>query len=119
MNTKKKAKSPTRTLTVPREQWDLPVAVHSDGTLVSLKDFTRTKAPALSFSQLSQDQQSELVAARIDQQAKFEVAMIGAGIVDKQRAIQEVRARTPVGRTLIEIEQRMINRMLNRAKQGE
>ena len=119
MATKKKAREPTRTLAVPKEQWGLPVSVTPDGCVVTLKAFVQAKMPALSFSQLSPSQQSELVAARIERQSEFELAMVGAGIVDKQRAIQEVRARTPVGQTLIEIEQRMISRMVKRASQRE
>jgi hypothetical protein len=114
---KKTAK--TKELPVPRDQWELPVSLNAQGELVSLKEFAEAKTAALSFGQLSPAQQSELVAARIERQPEFELAMVGPGLVDKERAIQEVRARTPVGRTLIEIEQRMIARMLKRAAQQE
>jgi hypothetical protein len=104
---------------VPKEQWELPVSIAADGHLVTLREAVKEKAAALSFGQLSLDQRAELVAKRIESQPEFEVAMVGPGLVDKERAIQEVRSQSPVGRTLMEIEQRMISRMMKRASEGE
>ncbi len=106
-----------RKLKVPTEQWALPVSMDTEGHFVSMRDTCAGKTAVLSFAQLSLNQQTELVARRIEQQPKFELSMIGAGVVSKERAIAEVRAQTPVGRTLIEIEQRMMARMMKRAKQ--
>jgi hypothetical protein len=117
MSTKKTTKGSPTPRKVPDEQWSLPVSIAPDGRFVTLQEFAEGAAAALSFGQLSPPQQSELVAARIERQPMFELAMVGAGIVDKERAVQEVRARTPVGKTLIEIEQRMIARMVKRANQ--
>ena len=103
-------------LTVPPEQWELPISLAPDGHWVTLKEVVENKTAALSFGQLSMEQQAELVAKRIESQPEFEMAMVGPGHVGKERAIQEVRAQSSVGRTLIEIEQRMIARMLNRAE---
>lgn len=113
---KKKTK---KQLKVPGEQWDLPVSLAPDGHWVSLKEAVENKTAAMSFSQLPAEKQADLVAKRIESQPEFEMAMVGAGKVGKEQAIQEVRAQSPVGRTLIEIEQRMISRMLNRALGGE
>ena len=109
----KKAKK--RKAGIPAEQWALPVSMDAEGQLVSLRDACAGKAAVLSFAQLSLDQQADLVAVRIEKQPKFELSMIGVGIVSKERAIAEVRARSPVGRTLIEIEQRMMARMMKQA----
>jgi hypothetical protein len=108
-----------KALPVPAEQWDLPVSLGADGHWLTLKQAVETKAAGLSFGQLSMEQQADLVAQRIENQPKFEMAMVGPGIVGKERAIQEVRAQSSVGRTLMEIEQRMISRMLKRASGGE
>ena len=113
----KKPKPASAKPPIPQEQWSLPVSVGPDGHLVTLKQMASERTAALSFGQLSPNQQSELVAARIEKQPKFELAMIGAGVVSKERAVQEVRARSPVGRTLIEIEQLMISHMIERATQ--
>ena len=113
-----KKKSAKKAPTVPREQWELPVSMGADGHWVTLKEAVKEKAAALSFGQLSPDQQAELVAQRIERQPKFELAMVGVGLVDRDHAVQEVRAQTPTGRTLVEIEQRMISRMVKRASEG-
>ena len=44
--------------------------------------------------------------------------MVGAGLVDKDRAIAEVKAQSNVGRVLAEIEQRVINNLVERAAKG-
>ncbi len=111
-------KKTNKTPEIPKAQLDLPVSMTPDGAWVTLKEAVEQKAAALSFGQMSLDQQAKLVAERIERQPEFELSMIGPGVVDKQRAIQEVRANTAVGRTLIEIEQRMISRMLKRASEG-
>lgn len=100
---------------VPTEQWELPVSLDAKGRLIAMWEICVGKVIALPFGQLSSNQQAELVAARIEQQPKFELSMIGVGVVSKEGAIAEVRAQSPVGRTLIEIEQRMIERMMARA----
>ena len=116
-STSKTAKE--RKLTVPDEQWGLPISMDAQGRPVSMRDAYAGKAAVLSFAQLSLDQQADLVATRIEQQPNFELSMVGAGVVSKERAIAEVRAQTPVGRTLIEIEQRMISRMAERAEEEQ
>ena len=98
---------------IPPKQWELPVSMGTDGHWVTLKEAIEEKVAMLSFGQLSLGQQAELVAKRIESQPEFELAM--AGLVNKEHAIQEVRAQSSVGRTLIEIEQRMIYRILEQA----
>jgi len=41
--------------------------------------------------------------------------MVGAGTVDKKRALAEVRAQSEVGQLLIEIEQRLISNLIDSA----
>jgi hypothetical protein len=102
---------------IPQEQWNLPVGYSPDGIkFVSLREAVREKTPHLGLPSLSDEQRANLVAARIEAQPEFEVAMIGAGIVDKNRAINEVKARSSVGRTLMDIEQRVIHDVLQQAE---
>ncbi len=110
-----KKKASRKPPAVPKEQWELPVSMAADGHWVTLEETVKEKTAATSFGQLSLDQQAELVAKRIESQPTFELAMVGPGLVDKEHAIQEVRSQSSVGRTLIEIEQRMISRMMKRA----
>ncbi len=42
--------------------------------------------------------------------------MVGGGIVDKVRAIEEVKGQTDIGKVLTEIEQRVIQNLLEEVK---
>jgi hypothetical protein len=111
--------SKQKKLVVPADQWPLPVGMTTEGQFVSLKQYVLDHVPALLIPQLPPAQRSKLVAFRIGKQAHFEVATIGSGVLTKERAIAEVQALTPAGLALIDVEQRMIRRMIERAEQGE
>lgn len=97
-------------IAIPPEQMDLPVAFDASGkTLLTPRHLQKTKETAGEFAQLSPEQKAHLTAERIQRLPKFELAMVGAGLIDKARAIREVQALSPVGRQLIEIEERTIN----------
>ena len=100
------------------DHWSRPVAMAPDGQWLSLREVIDEEPARFSFAQLSREQQSELVAERIRQRPKFDVGIPGLGVLSKKRAINEVRARTPTGRTLIEVEQRMIALLIKRAHEG-
>ena len=97
------------------EQYDLPVTFDQSGKTVTLEEMLQMGSLALSLSSLTPKQLVELTTLRIAAQPKFEVMMVGAGLVDKARALQEVAAQTDVGRLLVEVEQRTIQRVLKRA----
>ena len=109
---------------VSEEQWDLPVSIDRSGRLISLREFTKTKTATLSSGSrsltedLTLEQQAKLVEKRLTHRPDFKVAMVGIGIVDKERAIQEVRKQTSAGRTLIAIELRTIARVIERVQGG-
>jgi len=115
----KKASPTKKANPVPEEQWSMPVTFSQSGALVSLRDFTHSRVPALSLSQLTLEQRAELTARRIELQPRFEVAMVGAGTVNKERALAEVRAQSEVGQLLIEIEQRLISNLVESATRKE
>ena len=100
------------------DHWSRPVAMAPDGQWLSLREVIEEEPARFSFIQLTPDQQSELVAERIRQRPKFDVGILGLGVLSKKRAINEVQARTRVGLTLIEVEQRMIARLIKRAIEG-
>src|SRR5262249_2743973 len=85
---------------VPEEQWSMPVTFSPSGALVSLRDFTQSRVPALSLSQLTPEQRVELTARRIELQPRFEVAMVGAGTVDLGHRGRARRAAYPPQRRL-------------------
>ena len=110
------------TLTVPEEQWEMPVAITPDGHWITLREFAGQKTVTLSSGSLAErlapaGQEAELVEKRIAYRPDFKVAMIGIGIVDQKRAMQEVRKQTPAGRTLINIELRTIARVIELANE--
>ena len=98
------------------DHWSRPVAMDPGGQWISLREVVDEEPARFSFIQLTPEQQSELVAERIRQRPMFEVGILGLGVFSKKRAINEVRARTRIGHTLIEVEQRMIKMLIERAR---
>ena len=97
------------------EQMKLPVSFDAEGHLVTLRQMMQPGAAlALSMASLTPTKRAEITVKRIEAQPKFELAMVGAGVIDKARAIREVMAQSDIGRVLVEIEQRVIQSMLNR-----
>ena len=100
------------------DHWSRPVAMDPDGQWLSLREVIDEEPARFSFAQLSREQQSELVAERIRQRPRFDMGILGLGVFSKKRAINEVRARTLIGCTFIEVEQRMIKMLIERARAG-
>ena len=106
----------TNKTSIPHEDhWSRPVAMAPNGQWISLREVVEDEPARFSFIQLTPEQQSELVAERIRQRPEYDLGILGMGILDKKDASNEVRARTPIGCTLIEVEQRMIERLIKRA----
>ncbi|HEV2911893.1 MAG TPA: hypothetical protein VGX92_01135 [Pyrinomonadaceae bacterium] len=114
----KLAKS-TGPASVSQKQLDLPASYSADGTLATLREVVNPQVPTLSLAELSPAQRVDVVAQRIEAQPKFQIAMVGAGVIDKERAIAEVKSGTKIGRALMEIEQRVINNLISRATKEE
>jgi hypothetical protein len=100
---------------IKEEQWEMPVSFDTEGHMVSLRDYVEGGHNALSFSALSDDQRAELAAKRIEMQPDYEMGTIGAGIVSKERAVEEVRTKTKLGRRLTQIETRVILHVIDEA----
>ena len=100
---------------VPVAQWDLPAGFRPDGQIATLKQVADPGVPTLSLSEISPEQRADLVVKRIEQQPAFQITILPAGTIDKTRAIAEVKAQSNVGKTLTEIEQRVINNLVERA----
>jgi hypothetical protein len=99
------------------KQWGMPAGYCSDGkTLATLQEVVNPLTPTLSMSELTPEQRTNLVAQRIASQKDFELAMLGAGMVNKERALAEVRANSKVGKVLMLIEQRMISNLIEQAE---
>ncbi len=114
---KKKAEKPGA---IQERQWQLPASYCAGGKgWATLRDVVDPAVPTMAFSELTPKQRAELVAKRISEQPKFQIAMLGAGLIDQKRAMAEVKGQTAIGRALMEIEQRVINHQLNKATQAE
>ena len=101
------------------DHWSRPVALAPNGQWLSLREVVEKEPARFSFIQLTPEQQAELVAERIRQRPEYDIGILGLGVLDKKRAINEVQARTPIGCTLIEVEQRMIERLIKRAREKD
>ena len=103
--------------TVPEKQWEMPAGFHADGkTLATLKDVVDPHKPTMQLTNLPFDKRAALVVERLSRQPQFELNMIGAGKIDKARAITEVKNHTKVGRLLVEIEHQMIRNLIEHAE---
>lgn len=103
---------------IPQDQWNLPVGFTQDGKLLTLRDAASQATAMLTFAQLDDARRAEIVARRIEMQPKFNVGMLGVGVLDRARAVAEVRAWSGVGRILIEIEQRVIQSVLEAVRRS-
>jgi hypothetical protein len=101
------------------KQLDLPISFTPSGEMVTLREFVKNKeAPYLSLSSLTYTQRAKITAERIRREPEVKLAMVGAGVIDKERAIAEVEAETPVGQALIEAEQYVIRKLVDEAEKG-
>ena len=102
---------------LPEKQWEMPAGFHADGsTVATLRDVLDPDKPTMQLSDLPFHKRAELVAERLNRQPGFELAMVGAGMIDKARAITEVKNHTKVGRLLVEIEHQMIRNLMEQAQ---
>jgi len=105
---------------IQKRQWELPASYCAGGKgWATLREVVDPDVPTMTYSELSAKQRAELVAKRIAQQPKFQIAMLGAGLLDQKRAMAEVKAQTSIGRALMEIEQRVINHQVAKAIRAE
>jgi hypothetical protein len=113
------AKSPKRPdeprSVIDKQQWEMPVSLDAAGNLVSLREYLGEGHSALSFSALSPAQRAKVAAKRIEMQPDYEMGTIGAGVITKDRAVDEVRSETKLGQRLAQIEARVITYLIDEA----
>lgn len=102
-----------------KEELRLPVSLDETGSLVSLKDFiTDKERKSLSLSALRREQWASIVIDRIEEQPEVPLAAIGTGEIDKCRAIEEIKALSPIGEALIRAERYAIEALVEELKEG-
>lgn len=116
--TRSMAKAKALGTPVPQDQWDMPAGFRQSGEIATLKEVLDPKVPTVSLAELTPEQRADLVVKRIEQQPDFNLQMVGAGTINKDRAIAEVKAQSDIGKRLIEIEQRVLNNLAERGSKG-
>jgi len=89
----------------------LPATYVADGSrMASLREMVDPRIPTKPIHTLSGQELTDLVAQRFESSREdFRIRMLGVpGIIDKPRAIREIRAGSHIGAHLIDIEKRMI-----------
>jgi hypothetical protein len=115
-----KKKKSKKSGAIQDRQWELPASYCAGGKAwATLREVVDPNVPTMTYSELSAEQRAELVAKRISEQPKFQIAMLGAGLIDQKRAMAEVKGQTAIGRALMEIEQRVINHQVAKAIRAE
>jgi hypothetical protein len=107
---------------IPPKQWKMPVTfsrIDPDQTY-TLRQIAEGGTHHVPLSRLTLDQQATLTVLRIGTQKKFLIYAVGlgiedTGIIDKARAIREVKARSDVGLYLIEVEMCLIRDLWRQA----
>jgi hypothetical protein len=111
----KQIKASPKKSEIPASQWTLPAGYKADGQFATLKDVLAPDVHTLSLTEMTPEQKRNLVAARINAQPKYNLMTLGAGEVNKEQAVSAVKAGTPLGRTLIEVEERYLGDVMRHA----
>lgn len=102
------------------KQRKIPAGFHADGSkAATLREVLDPDVPTVQLTDLTLEQRAKLVAKRLELQPAIELAMVGAGMIDKARAINEVKKKTRVGKLLIEIEHQMIRNLIEQAQKQD
>lgn len=94
------------------KQLKLPVGLRTDGSMVSLKEVLDSTSEARLWPELQLAQQAEITAKRIELQPKFNLGLIGTGVIGKEQAIEEVKMQSRIGLRLIDIENRLLTKLM-------
>jgi hypothetical protein len=98
------------------EEWDMPVTFGKDQPiLVSLRQSVEHQFDTIPVSFLTDDQWFALTAERIKRTPSFGVCMFGFGVLNQERAVAELEARSDAGKLLKEIEERLVKNLYARA----
>lgn len=94
------------------KQLRLPVGLRADGSMVSLGEILNSDTEAQLWPELEAAQRADITAKRIELQPKFNLGLIGTGVINKEKAIEEIRSRSRIGMRLIDIENRLLTKLM-------
>ncbi len=94
------------------KQLKLPVGFRGDGSMVSLGEVLNSGVEARLWPELETAQRADITAKRIELQPKFNLGLIGTGVISKEQAIEEVKSGSRIGMRLIDIENRLLTKLM-------
>lgn len=94
------------------KQLKLPVGFRGDGSMVSLGEVLNSGVEARLWPELETAQRADITAKRIELQPKFNLGLIGTGVISKEQAIEEVKSQSRIGMRLIDIENRLLTKLM-------
>jgi hypothetical protein len=84
------------------DQWNAPAGFHAhEIRRATLEEVVNPQVPTKNLPELSSAEIYDLAVTRLSLEApNFQVAVMGFGLIDKARALAEIRARTKLGKHL-------------------
>jgi hypothetical protein len=102
----KTAKRTRPRVVVRAKQWRMPAGfLRGTDKPATLRQVVSPDTPTVDGENLTDEQRAKLTMLRIAKQRKYRMMSIRHGVIDKKRAIEEIRQQTALGRALVEIEQ--------------
>jgi hypothetical protein len=100
------------------EQWDSPAGFHAhEIKRVSLREVIDPNVPTKNIPELSIPELYDLAAARLSLAPDdYRVAIMGHGIINKQRALSEVGAHTALGKHIAILQIQMLQKLTRLAE---
>jgi hypothetical protein len=93
---------------VPRRQLALPSGYHTEGgDVASFRDVLSPQVPTVDGDSLTDEQRKKLALLRIAAQPDLQLVTAGV-VLNKERALREIRKGTPLGRILVNVEHQTI-----------
>jgi hypothetical protein len=120
---KKSKKSPQhRPKTPPKlsaAHWNSHAGFHAHEIRpVTLREIIDPHTPTKNLPELSLPELYDLAASRLNLLSDdFQVAIMGFGLIDKHRALAEVRARTELGKHLAILQMKMLQQLIRQAQE--
>ena len=103
----------------PVEQWTLPVSFSAGAgpvRMVTLDEYVKLHTESIPVESLTLPQRIEIAVKRIELQPESCLATVNDGRLGKKRMIEEIQAKTDLGRSLLEIQRRTIDLVIAAAR---
>jgi hypothetical protein len=100
------------------DQWNSPAGFHAhEIRRATLEEVVNPQVPTKNLPELSLAEIYDLAAIRLSLEApNFQVAVMGFGLIDKARALSEVRARTKLGKHLAVLQMYSVQSLVDLAQ---